>query len=100
MKLKATKKEIKEAYYKTLCVGYCDMQNLLRHKRAFAYSAGVCGWACDYYDINGLCISTGYSPIGNRKLDYKLLKEYENKAFNTNEAETDKLLAELLNTIK
>lgn len=81
MKLKATKKEIKENTYKNLIsVGYCDLQFLLTFKNAFAYSIGTCGWSCDYYELknNGMnyIISMGYSPIG-KSLPYDLIKKYE-----------------------
>ena len=84
MKLKTTKKQIRENTFNNLiAIGYCGAQSLLRHKQPFAYSTGVYGWACDYYqiDINGrrTIISTGYSPIGEH-IDYKTLDKYEQKA--------------------
>jgi len=79
MKVKATKKEIKNGYGTILSVGYCSMQNLLNYQSAFSYSAGLYGWSCDYYDVKGICISTGYQPIG-QPVDYKLVREYEQKA--------------------
>jgi hypothetical protein len=79
MKLKATKKQIKENYFKIHKIGYCEAQHLLYFKNPFAYSCGVYGWSCDYYAIGNVCISTGYSPIGT-DVDYKLLREYDDKA--------------------
>ena len=79
MKLQTTKKQIRENFYNILSIGYCSADSLLQHVRPFAYSAGVYGWSCDYYDIDGVCISTGYSPIGT-DTDYNLLKEFENAA--------------------
>ena len=79
MKLKATKKAIRNSGYNVLKIGYCNAQNLLRHKSPFAYSERREGWACDYYDINGVYISTGYDPIG-KAVNYEMLREYENKA--------------------
>lgn len=79
MKIKATKKEIINGTYKVLKIGYCQAQYLLQYEQPFAYSVGVYGWACDYYDIEGVIISTGYSPIGDG-VNFKLLKEYEDKA--------------------
>ena len=61
------------------CVGYCNLQNLLRTVDPFAYSTRAEGWACDYYYIHDVIISTGYAPIG-RKTDYKLCREYDKKA--------------------
>jgi hypothetical protein len=67
MKFKTTKKAIKEGFVKIVKVGYCYAQTILRFENAVAYSSGSCGWACDYYDLgNGVCISTGYDPIGEK----------------------------------
>jgi len=79
MKLQTTKKQIKQGFSTILSIPYCDAQNLLKCKNPFAYSAGVYGWSCDYYEVGGVCISTGYSPIGI-PVDYKLLRELEKKA--------------------
>ena len=59
MKLRATKKEMREGYDKVLRIGYCNAQNLLWGEEPFAYSTGRYGWCCDYYDIGGVLISTG-----------------------------------------
>lgn len=82
MKLKATKKQIKEGYNKIIGIGYCNAQNLLAYQNEFAYSAGSNGWACDYYDVNGVCISTGYAYIHNQNTnyDYEMLQKYESQA--------------------
>lgn len=80
MKYKTTKKAIREMGDPVYCVGYCNLQHLLREFDPFAYSTRAEGWACDYYRINGVIISTGYSPIG-RKTDYNLCCEYDQKAF-------------------
>ena len=79
MKLKASKKEVKNNSSKILKLHYCKAQTLLHYESPFAYSCGVNGWACDYYDINNIIISTGYSPIGDN-IDYNLINEYEEKA--------------------
>lgn len=100
MKLKATKKEILNGYNKVLRIGYCDLQHLLNYESPFAYSAGVYGWNCDYYNIDGTIISTGYSPIG-QDVDYNLIKEYNKKALEVrhngqNYKDIDKKLKKLL----
>jgi hypothetical protein len=77
MKFKTTKKEMRDC--NPLRVGYCKAQYLLSYESPIAYSAGDYGWACDYYNIDGVWISTGYSPIG-RAVDYEMLKTYEYKA--------------------
>ena len=65
MKFRATKKEIKNHYGENVfAVGYCGAVELLRGCDAFAYSAGVYGWSCDYYKLNGFIICTGYNTIG------------------------------------
>lgn len=79
MKLKTTKKQIKENSRKIISIGYCAAQTLLKYSEPFAYSAGVYGWACDYYNIDGVIISTGYAPIGEQ-VDYSLITEYDQKA--------------------
>ena len=79
MKFKVTRKEMKENYDAIISVGYCKAQNLLRYQDPIAYSAGVNGWACDYYDVGGVLISTGYAPIGESP-DYDVLRKYESQA--------------------
>lgn len=82
MKLRTTKAEVKKYYHRILSIGYCDAQYLLKYLKPFAYSKGSYGWSCDYYDIDGVCICTGYSPLANKNMknDYKLIREYEEKA--------------------
>jgi hypothetical protein len=79
MKIKTAKKSVKNAYYKIYKIGYCNAQYLLEGLSPFAYSSGIYGWSCDYYEIEGICISTGYSPIG-KNIDYDLIRKYEDKA--------------------
>ena len=111
IKLKATKKEMREGYYHILSVGYCSMQSLLRERQPFAYSTRAEGWACDYYEIEGVLISTGYAPLSNKNMieDYSIIKEYENKALKIDElflplderkAKKEALLKELVNKLK
>ena len=83
MKFKTSKKEIKNGYYTIISVGYCQLQNLLKGRNPVAYSTRAEGWACDYYDIDGVCICEGYSPISSQNcndLPYDRIKEYETKA--------------------
>lgn len=104
MKPKVTKKQIRENFNTILSIGYCDAQYLLYCKTPFAYSAGVNGWSCDYYQIDNVCISTGYAPIGN-PIDYSLLRELEGKAgkivhdYNLSSLDKEKQLSELLKEI-
>lgn len=82
MKFRTTKKAINEGYYYILSAGYCDMQTLLKYQNPIAYSTRAEGWACDYYDFDGVCICTGYAPITSKhtKADYKTICEYEKRA--------------------
>lgn len=75
-KIKVTKKQIKESYRHIISIGYCNLQSLLNYMQPFAYSTRVEGWACDYYNIEGVIISTGYAPIGI-SVDYELVNKYE-----------------------
>ena len=111
IKLKATKKEMREHYWYILSVGYCEMQSLLNEQRPFAYSSRAEGWACDYYEVGDVLISTGYAPLNdkNMKCDYSLIREYENKALEIDslglylDERRDKktaLVKELLNKLK
>jgi len=80
IKLKATKKAIKNSGKRIYSVGYCEAQNLLNYKSAFAYScSNVSGWDCDYYELSdNIIVSTGYSPIGIPAT--ALFREYDQKA--------------------
>jgi hypothetical protein len=109
MKTKVTKSSVKNSFNTILSLGYCDIDNLTRYKNPFAYSCGVCGWSCDYYDIEGVCLSTGYDPIG-QNVDYKLVRKYEAKAqkisldynldYKIREKRVNKLLIEFINKAK
>jgi len=109
MKAKVTKTAVKNSFNTILSIGYCDIDNLTRYKNPFGYSSGVYGWACDYYDIEGVCLSTGYAPIG-QNVDYKLVRKYEAKAqklvtdYNINydlkAKKVNKLLTEFINLSK
>ncbi len=108
MKLQTTKKQIRQNFNTVLSIGYCDAQYLLDCKNPFAYSAGVYGWSCDYYQIGAVCISTGYSPIGTR-IDYAVLQELEGKAklikndyklsYSDREQQLDELIKQLIYSV-
>lgn len=82
MKFKATKKEMKSEYSTIIGIGYCNAQHLLQYEEPTAYSTRTEGWACDYYDIGGVLISTGYSHIDSKNANckYDTVHEYDNKA--------------------
>lgn len=79
MKLHTTQKAIRNGYNKVIRISYCAAQTLLRHQEPFAYNAGVYGWNCDYYNINGVIICTGYRPHGEA-VDYDIVDKWEKKA--------------------
>ena len=95
MKYKTSKKNMKESYNKIIKIGYCDAQYLLQYEEPTAYSTRAEGWACDYYDVDNVLISTGYAPIEskNTKIDYETIRKYENEArsiINNNDNYEDK----------
>lgn len=104
-----TKKAVKELNMPILSVGYCNLQSLLKYISPIGHSESVYGWDCDYFNICGTIISTGYRPIGT-SIDHSIIKEYENKARiicdNIDLSHNDKdsllytLLLEFINKIK
>ena len=86
MKLQTTKSNIKNNFCTVLTVGYCEIEYLLNYCSPFAYSAGINGWMCNYYQpstrFGGVCIATGYNTdrLGGKRVNYELVKEYEQKA--------------------
>jgi hypothetical protein len=79
LKIKVSKELIKEKYGTIIKVPYCGLQYLLTRKYPFAYSICREGWACDYYNINNIIVSTGHSPIGI-DIDYTVINKYEIQA--------------------
>ena len=79
MKFKTTKKAMRSAYGTILTIGYCNAQHLLNYEEPIAYSTRAEGWACDYYVVNNVLISTGYAPIDGIR-NYQLVREYDQKA--------------------
>ena len=79
MKVKTTKKSVKNTFSSIYKIGYCNAQYLLEGINPFAYSSGNDGWSCDYYEIEGICISTGYRAIGEG-VNYDLVRKYDKKA--------------------
>ena len=80
MKIKVTRKAIDNCFPRIVGLGYCSGQYLLRYQEPFAYSCGVYGWNCDYYNVGGVCISTGYRNISGIRPGYELISEYEKQA--------------------
>lgn len=85
MKFKTTKTAINTGYYYKICIGYCDLQNLLHYENPVAYTCGVYGWNSDIYDVSDItgynaCIITGYRPFGNIRADYTRNVDTEKRA--------------------
>lgn len=110
MKLKVTKKEIKEHFTNIITIGNCNGEDILQYKNADYYSTRSEGWACDYYIINSnTIICTGYAPIDSKYRDYELTKKYNDKArkiiynrdidYKTKEKKVNKLLEKYVNEI-
>ena len=79
-KINVKEREIKEGWANIICVGYCDLQYLLKYRNADFYTCGTYGWKADIYKINNsTVIVTGYAPFGNIR-NYDLVKKYEDKA--------------------
>jgi len=85
MKTKISKKDINNRFLHVLHVHAWELKNLLYFKNAFAYSTRVEGWACDYYEIGNICLSSGDSPTG-KKANRELEKIFEAKAKKINES--------------
>lgn len=79
-KIKTTQKEIKSRFKKIVCVGYADLQHLLSYESPIYYTTRREGWASDIYIFDDIAISTGYAPFGNIKINYDILKKYEDQA--------------------
>lgn len=79
MKFKTTKKAIKDGYTNIISMPYCSAQSLLRFVEPIAYTSGTYGWDCDYYDIDGVCVCTGYRTVG-APIDHYKLSSYEHTA--------------------
>ena len=82
MKYLTTKKAVRNGYVHTIGISYCDAQDLLYFRSPVAYSAGVYGWACDYYSFGDTVISTGYAPLATRNatVSYGRVRWYNDKA--------------------
>ena len=103
-KLKATRKQIKESYNTIINVDYCGIQFLLKNKRPFGYTYGYSGWHCDFYEIKGVCICTGYNTMSTKKnptISYDLCRKYDDAARSVYDDETlDKMLDEFIEAAK
>lgn len=87
-----TMREVKEWFGHVICIGYCDLQYLLRKESRIGYTAGVYGWNADVYDVgNGVAIVTGYRPFGDIHPRLSFVERY-NRAAMCAEEELDALI--------
>jgi hypothetical protein len=99
MKYKTTAKEVKEGYYYIISVGYCDLQYLLKYENPVAYSKGMYGWKFDVYQLDrNVALVTGYQPASakNTKKDYKIIREYDQRAKDMDREQLKALLQEFV----
>lgn len=82
IKLKVSKREIKNNFKNVLYCGYCELADLLSYKDANYYNANCYGWRNDIYLINNnTVIVTGYEPFGNIEIPKDIAKKYNNIAY-------------------
>ena len=80
MKFQTTRKAITTNYSKIISVPYADLQHLLSHEGAIAYTYGVYGWNANIYVFDNVAIVTGYRSFGNIKPDYKITRSFDDQA--------------------
>jgi hypothetical protein len=79
-KYKTTFKQIKNNNSKVVNIGYCAAQHLLYFSNPTAYSSGIYGWNCDFYQITpAIVIATGYRTMG-KLTKYDVVEKYDNEA--------------------
>ena len=104
MKVKTTRRSIVEttAPNNLICVGYCELQTLLRNHSPIAYTCGVYGWNFDVYDVYGKTICTGYrgmpghrpnNPTEFEKMARTIMDDYK-RNYEERSAEVEDLLWE------
>lgn len=110
MKYHTTQKAARNSNDIVLSVGYCDLQNVLKHENPVAYNAGVYGWNLDLYLLsNEISLVTGYRGLNNASThnasDIKGLSEalraLENDSHNYHDADFEAVMLDrLIATIK
>lgn len=82
IKLKISKREIKNNFKNVLYCGYCELSDLLNYRNANYYNANSYGWRNDIYLIdNNTVIVTGYEPFGNIEIPKDIAKKYNAIAY-------------------
>ena len=80
MKERTTMKYIKQNYKKIINVGYCKLQNFLKHETPKYYTAGIYGWNSDIYVFGDIALATGYRPFGNIEIKNEIIEHIEEKS--------------------
>lgn len=81
MKIKATRKMIKNNYSNIINVGYANLQHLFFYDTSKYYNCGVYGWNWDGYELDeNTCIITGYRNTLGDSIDINYIQEIDNKA--------------------
>ena len=86
MKYKTTRKAIVAGTptNNLVCVGYCDLSNLLWGHEPIAYTSGVYGWNFDVYEVYGKTICTGYRGMPGRRANNEAAYEEKARAISDN----------------
>lgn len=80
MKIKVSKKEIRNNFNNIITISYCGGWYLLQGIEPDFYTCGVYGWNEDIYKIDyNTIITTGYRPIDGVR-DYEITTLYNEKA--------------------
>lgn len=80
MKLRTTKKEVRQTHAYTIEVLYCGLQHLLSCENPIAYTTRAEGWGADVYEFGTVAIATGAAPFGDVKPSYDLVRAYDRRA--------------------
>lgn len=81
IKLKVSKRDIKNNFRNVLYCSYCELADLLSYKDANYNNANSYGWRNDIYLINNnTVIVTGYEPFGNIEIKTSVCKKYNEEA--------------------
>jgi len=75
-KIRVKRKDINAR--ETIALNYCELQTLFRSESPIAYIAGIYGWDCDIYTVEGIDIATGYRTIGTRP-PQAIIDRYKNE---------------------
>lgn len=72
-----TERELMDDYCYVVAVNYCKLQDLLSCVSRIGYMSSEYGWDADVYEVDDVCIVTGYRPVGNLEIRYNTAMKYE-----------------------